>query len=149
MPLFHYGDVIYDCLTQQNAIMLQRLQNSALCLILDTGWDTHTAHMHAELNLLTLDQRRKHHTCHQTYKIYHDGIPNSLTNMIKPRVRIADRHTRSNEKTLLEIPNYKLNVTRKNYSYRGPSLWNILEEYIKDSTSLRIFKGSLYHSSQL
>ena len=85
MPLFDYGDVIYDCLNQHHLMMLQRLQNSALRLILDVGWEAHTAQMHAELNLLTLEQRRKHHTCHQTYKMHQEGTPSNLKDIIKTR----------------------------------------------------------------
>ena len=149
VPLFDYGDVIYDCLTQHDSLMLQRLQDSALRLILDADWDTRTALMHEELNVITLEKRRKHHTCHQTYKIYRDGTPDKLREIIKPLTRATSIHTRSADKILLEIPNYKLNVTRKSYNYRGPFLWNDLEEYIKRSGSLEVFKKSLYYSSKL
>ena len=53
MPLFDYGDIIYDGLNQRDNIMLQRLQNSALRIILDVKRDCSTELMHSELNLLT------------------------------------------------------------------------------------------------
>ena len=149
MPLFDYGDIIYDGLNQRDSIMLQRLQNSALRIILDVNREHSTELMHSELNLLKLEQRRKHHTCHQTYRIHIEETPPHLGKIIKPVVHRSERYLRSSDKSLLEVPNFRLNVARRSYNYRGPVLWNKLKECIKESQSLAVFKSSLYTSSHI
>ncbi len=126
--------------------MLQRLQNSALRIILDVNREYNTEMMHSELNLIPLEKRRRHHTCHQTYRIHIEKTPAHLSQIIKPIVTCSDRYLRSADKSLLKVPKYHLNVSRRSYNYRGPTYWNKLEECIKDSQSLPVFKSSLYTS---
>ena len=34
LPIIDYGDILYDCITQKNAMILQRIQNMALKSVL-------------------------------------------------------------------------------------------------------------------
>ena len=55
LPIFDYAYCIYDCLTQQDLYQLQKLQNCAMCNILQCPRLEHTVIMHSELNRLRLE----------------------------------------------------------------------------------------------
>ena len=48
MPMFDYADIIYDCLFQRETEKLQKLQNSAMRIILKRDIRVHTADMLVE-----------------------------------------------------------------------------------------------------
>ena len=62
LPIFDYADFVWDCLSQQDTLTLQKLQNMALRNILNVPRLTPTEHIHTQLNQDKLDTRRKKHT---------------------------------------------------------------------------------------
>ena len=83
------------------------------------------------------------------YKIAIEQIPPNMCKIIKPVTHHNERYLRSKNKNLLEVPKYRLNASQRSYNYRGPVYWNKLEENIKSSESLALFKSSLYTSNTL
>ena len=78
MPIIDYGDVIYDCMSQKDAAILQRLQNMAFKNILRVPHLTPTVETHHELDMLTLCDRRTLHTATQMFKVEHNLCPASV-----------------------------------------------------------------------
>ena len=149
VPLFDYGDIAFDCLTLKDSDTLQKLQNAALCLILLALKETHIKDMHSDLNLITLAERRKHHSCHQVYKNLQGEAPAKITQMTQEVQSEHSMSLRSVQQHILYVPNYRLESTPKGFRYRGPHTWNLVEEDCKHSTSLPSFKRSLYNSNYL
>ena len=129
--------------------MLQRLQNGALQLILDAQKDTSVDLMHTQLNLDYLIKRRKKHTCYQVYKVANDLSPENLKNIIWKPTTQCRMKLRSRNLNLLEVPVANLELTRRGFHYRGPKVWNGIEEDIKNEETLKSFKRALNCSSQV
>ncbi len=94
-PLFDYADVVYNCLTQMDTHLLQKLQNSALRLILNCDWTTRTEEMHKELYLDFLRGRCLHHSQAQVYKCLNGLAPKRLAEMMMFRSHDHCMTTRS------------------------------------------------------
>ena len=58
LPLFDYGDVLYDCLFQKDTAILQRLQKCAMRSMLNTNRYEHIIDMQNNLGLNPLEVRR-------------------------------------------------------------------------------------------
>ncbi len=83
VPLFDYGDVVYNCLTQKDSNTLQVLQNSALRAVLNVDYNTHIEDMHKELELDRLSMHREKHTCHMTYKGLNELAPPTICQLLQ------------------------------------------------------------------
>ena len=81
-PLFDYADVVYNCLTQYDSNVLQKLKNSALRLILNRDKTTSTVAMHNELNFDFPSDRCLQHCQTQVYKYLNGLAPQRLTKMM-------------------------------------------------------------------
>ena len=66
-----YCDVVYDCLSASDSAKLQKVQNSALCIVLQPD-RSHVADLYKDLNLNHLAHRRHMHTLNQVYKCVHE-----------------------------------------------------------------------------
>ena len=97
---------------QSDVQMLQRLQNSALQMILNEDKYASTLMMHNQLNLLTLNLRRKHHLCHQIYEDINNLAPNYISDKLQKVEHLDSRTTRATTQDLLQIPRYRLQQTK-------------------------------------
>jgi len=92
--------------------------------------------------------RIKFRLCVQVYKSLHGMAPAYLEELCRPVSDIdGRRHLRSACRGLLDVPRVKLSTYgRRSFSYAGPSAWNALPDYLKNSTlSLSVFKKQLKH----
>ena len=65
------------------------------------------------------------------------------------RTLVSDQHnlnTRAAASHKLLVPNVHLSVCRKAFKYRGPQLWNLVEDDITEKESLDSFKRSIRSS---
>ncbi len=146
VPLFDYGDVIYDCLYQQDSDKLQKLQNAALRIIYRQPGDTPVVEMHRRGNIMCLEDRRHLHVCHQTYKCIHDLAPASISSKL---VKVKDRHgirTRGATEGNLVVPTCRLQMCTRDFCVRGPVNWNVLDSHHKECVTLNSFKTAIYNS---
>ena len=135
LPHFDYCDTTYGCTSTVNLNKLQLVQNSACRTVLRCGKREPIANMHKDLNILTLEIRRKLHLSMDCHKAIHTN--NSMTRYFQTR---ATRTTRAGDKRLV-IPNLKTNMGRKAFSYRGPSHWEGLPVHLKNIKSPDVFKS--------
>ena len=68
LPHIDYCDLVYMNTTEKNLNKLQMIQNCACRIILGADNDTSVQHMHQELDLPTLNQRRKYHQALDCFK---------------------------------------------------------------------------------
>ena len=94
----------------------------------------------------TRHKRRHKHTCHEAYKCYSGLAPPSLCNMFQRVGEVHDRNTRLAEPNNVIIRNVRLQSARRDFAYRGPFYWQMLDRDIKTSKSLGQFKGRLNRS---
>ena len=96
LPIFDYGDVIYNCISTTDSKTLQVLQNMAFKFILGVPLLTPTAYIHQELEMYTLQDRRSIHSATLMYQVDKAMCPPPVLRLFKRRLEITDRHTRMN-----------------------------------------------------
>ena len=121
---------------------LQLIQNSACRTILWLPKDTSIKHMHQELQILMLKDRKTYHMyveCHKN--IY--GIDSSLKFMFVRESDQRERRTRNSDALSMVVPLFRTFVGRKAFSYRGPHSWNTLDRPTSMMDSINVFKSHL------
>ena len=102
--------------------------------------------MHSELRIDKLDNRRHKHTCHEAYKCFSGLSPANLCSMFQ---RVGEQHDVNTRQAVPEnvvIPNVRLQIARRDFAYRGPFYWQLLDSDIRTAESLGQFKGRLNRS---
>ncbi len=119
LPIFDYADYVWDCLTQQDTLTLQKLQNMALKNILNVPRLTPTDHIHTTLKQDRLENRRRKHTAACMYDIHHGTAPRCLNEMFIRLNQIHNRQTRRNNDLNYYVPRMNLEMSKHNFKYRG------------------------------
>ena len=126
--------------------MLQRVQNCALRIILQADKRTHIAEMHQALDLMYTADRRHMHTLLQTNKCLNELVPAKVCSQLMKIETVHNRQTRSATQQELYIPFRRLDLTKKAFRIRGPSLWTLVDDDLKDKPSIDSFKHGLMKS---
>ena len=144
LPIFDYGDFVFDTLTVKDKFKLQKLQNCAIRNILKAEWMTPSLQMHSELQLLTLNNRRKYHTACEMHKIFHKTAPAIITEKFKSINEVHGMNTRSATRNDIYITKCKTNLGQQNFMVRGPSEWVCIPDEVKGIFDKKEFKQVLY-----
>ncbi len=123
---------MYDCLTAMDTYKIQKLQSSALRIVLYETKRAHISDMHRQLNVVSLEDRRHIHTIGQVFKCLHEMAPQSVCQQLQ---RVETGHgmaMRSSTKIKLALPALSLDTRRKSFKYRCPYFWNTLDDEIED-----------------
>ena len=139
LPIFEYCDFIFDCLNQQDATLLECLQNASFRNISGFYRMTTGTAMRTELNQDSLSLRREHHTLNEMYKIVHKMSPDKICSLFSfsfNDIRTLGSETRQD----LNVPRCKLECGKSNFVYRGSIKWNRLPIGLRNANSLKAFK---------
>lgn len=139
LPIIDYNDIIYELMTKQQEIKLQRIQNKALRII-HMGKTLSTEEMHNLSGISYLAQRREQHLLALMYKraFKEEYIDNTV------------RITRQGDSKLLLLPTPKTNKIMNAPIYRGSKIWNDLPNKIRNASSFLVFKNLIrFHQSGL
>ena len=137
-----YGLSIWDCTTEVNLNRAQRIQNLLARIICNNFDYIHSRGIDLvrSLKLQTIRGRRDYFLCVLMFKCIHGLAPHYLSNDVTMHVDIHGYDTRSAENMDLYIPRCAKEIYKRNFLYKGSSLWNKLPPWVKESTSLNDFK---------
>ena len=145
--MLDYCDIIYNCLSQRDSFRLQKIQNSALRIVLQTSKRISITELHYVHNLDTLVNRCHKHVMHYAYRGIHGMCPPSFCGLFTDlNSRYVSTTTRGSSSKNVCIPNFKLEFARKSFSYRGPMFWNLVDTNVKQADSFNQFKQLLNNS---
>jgi hypothetical protein len=117
---------------------LQRIQNSAVRLILEKSKRDSISECYNILHWLKIEERSVFKLLMTVYKCLHcEGAPTLLCNLLIPAT------TSRNSSHMLQITFNKTSLGRRAFSYTAPRLWNSLPSSIRSSPSLPVFKSKL------
>ena len=71
------------------------------------------------------------------YKCANNLAPEYLCAKFKKRSSVHNRTTRNNDK--FEIPSFRSATDQRTFAYRAVSLWNMLEEDLRNATTVKFF----------
>ena len=75
------------------------------------------------------------------FKCIHGIAPDYLSNEIIMAIEVSERTRRNVNENDVFIPYVNINGTRNSFSYRGPVVWNSLEDHLKECTDINDFKN--------
>ena len=146
LPVLDYADVIYDCLSAKDSPELQKWQNCALRIVQHADRLTSTKTLHENSKILYLSDRRHAHSCTQMYKVANKLCPSTISDKFVQAGAHHDRVTRAVTRNDIVLPEVRLEISRKNFTYRGPYFWSFVYEDLKLCPSLLSFKRNLLAS---
>ena len=106
-------------------------------------YNDHTSPLFKDLCILKFTDVIYYLNCIFLYKYHHNQLPAAFNNLFTP---VSSRHkyeTRAASKNSYCIPSIKTNYGKFNIRYRGASLWNDLDNSLKQTTSLHKFKSTI------
>ena len=143
---FDYAAPAYDCLSQKELYMLQKVQNCALRIILKCDRRTHIRDMHQNLKLHYLADWGHMLTLNQMYNCVNGLVPISLCNQITLFIDVQTWVTRATNSLDAIVPRFNMETSQRSFHYRGPCYWNLIDDNIRDSSTIDKFKRNLYKS---
>jgi hypothetical protein len=139
-----YCLTVWGQTSSDNMFSVQRFQNRAARIIFQ-NFDYDTVHgFSLVLNSpwLTVEERRDYLTLLTVYKALNNLGPYALSDMFTYVSDIHDRVTRQADNDDLYISQVRTNYMKKSLQYTGAYLWNKIPPYIRNVSSLNLFKIS-------
>ena len=138
-PLLEYANTLWDNCTDNECNQLEKVQQSAIRVILGAKKGTSHEFLYGESNLEKLVHRRKRQKLIQFYKIQHNMAPATLQELVPQQTRERTPYTLRTGNNISVI---KTN-TQSLYQSFFPSVireWNILTTQIKESPTIERFR---------
>ena len=142
-----YGNALFADATKSTTDKVQRVLNAAARVISSTRkFDRGRSRIiRDDLRWLNVPQRVTFKVCMTVYKCLHGLAPPYLAELCVPVADVgARRRLRSASRGLLDSPRFNMsNYGRRAFSFAGLRAWNSLPEYLRQASSLSVFKRSL------
>ena len=142
-PFFDYAcNAWYPNLNKKLKTRLQTAQNKCIRFCLKLGDRTSIRSQELEkINWLPIHERVSQYSVCSVYKYFAKTCPNYFEELYFPAETNGVLTRFSFRK--LTLPRRNSNAGQKALSYMGPSLWNILDNSLKNSISLNAFKHNI------
>jgi hypothetical protein len=129
-PHFSYCDAVYNDLTVELSLKLQRAQNYCLRFVYNLRWDDHISSYYHSASILNLENRRKFNILKLLHKTLYNKSPVYLLNRFSFSSQISNRSTR-NSSSMLVIPRHRTVMFNKSFTVSAARYWNSLPDEIK------------------
>ena len=140
LPHIDYCSTVWgNVICKSDLKRLQRIQNSAMRIILECPARTHICDMLKTLNWLNIEQRLFFNLCCQMWKITNRKSPSYLDNIAEECNKIHLYNTRAASRNDLHITNCHKNSLKAN----GSRAWNSLPIEIREQKNFKSFKSVL------
>ena len=138
-----YCNSLMTGMTKKNVQELQKIQNAASRFIYGQRRWRGTTQLRKELHFLPVAERIMFKTCVLVYKCLNGLAPDYLSGRLLKRKTKSIRLRADEDKLLLEVPYPNYKTTERAFSVSGPRLWNNLPRQLRESETLKRFKGDL------
>lgn len=144
LPLMDYGNLVWG--DKENITLMdsvQVCQNKTAKIIL--GLPSHSSASAAlqSLDWIPLNLRRKFNRCIYVYKYLHNLIDFDF--QLQLNADVHDHNTRRRKD--FHLPRVKRKWGKQRFTYHALQDWNSLNQHIRESTSLSLFKNNLKNLS--
>ena len=137
-PHFSYCCSVWGNCSKRTIDNLQKVQNRAARIVMNSGYDASAAPLIQSLGWPTISNLIHKETATLIYKSLNDLAPGYMRNLFARCSESNGRVLRSTD-TDLKLPLLKTSAGQKSFSYRGARLWNSLSREAKVATSLSAF----------
>lgn len=144
-PKIDYAISVWGITSQQNIDKVQRLQNRAARII--TGnfdyVNVRGIDLVKRLKWMTVNDRCTYFISLLMFKCIHGLAPDYLCNEITMHVDVAERLGRMFNVNNVYVPFSNLEIFKKAFVYKGPTIWNSLPDSMKEIHTLDSFKRNM------
>ena len=142
-PLFQFNDFVYDHLSKCNREKLQVLQNTCLRICLMCDKRTPRQVLFEQSKVKPLDVQRLEHMASIVYQGINQESTPFINNLFTKSHSGGNRILRSDINDDISVPHTNLHVCRGNIRYRGPVIYNQIDNDIRGAKSHKSFKSRL------
>ncbi len=141
-PLIDYGCVVWGNCSKELLLKVHKCMKMYARSILNIKdkHATRTTQLFKTLGWMPIDVRVKYFEGIQMYNIINDTAPQYLRECFTHVSGVHRHNTRNRHRDNLTVPSFKLATGQRSFMYRGAILWNCLDEHIKCSPTIDIFK---------
>ena len=140
-PYLHYCIIVWGSTYKTNLRRLVSLQKRVIRIISKSTFDSHSDPIFKELELLKLSDIRQLELGKLMFSLNHSLLPPKFNNYFSLNKQVHSYATRhAND---FHLPSCRINLRKFSVSFQGPTYYNTIENDIKESNSLHLFKTKL------
>ena len=140
LPHLDYGMLVWSNCGESNLNKLQKLQNTAMRIILGAPFRTHIKDMLKSLGFVDVRNRISYVTGCMMYKMINGMTPSYLNGLFKYVNNVHSVCTRQSQAGNLYIPKCNTNYGKNSFRYKGSVLWNVISRNIRNCNTITSFK---------
>ena len=107
-------------------------------MIANSEWNTHTAPLFLDLNILTIHQLNLLHVALFMYKVYNNLLPQYFIDMFVPNCTVHSHNTRQRDD--FHVPYHRLVSTSNSIRVYGVNVWNSICKDVRNIKSLKLIR---------
>ena len=138
-----YCSPLWDTCDKTLKDNLQTLQNRAARIIYRANYDTRSKDILKNLQLDSLDVRRKKLKCVFLYKVLNGISATCLRENLERLTALSRGYDLRDSETDLKLPKPRTNFLKRSFKYSASALWNNLPIDMKNATTMNEFKRLL------
>lgn len=142
-PILDYCCLVYNGLTNELDLKLQRLINCCVRFVYDLRRDVHISPYRHELGWLSVRSRRAYFLGITMFKVLNYEVPSYIQELFQRAAPTNDRASRR-QASPFQIPIHRTASFHNSFSISGVYLWNSLPAPVKSSPDIKIFKSRLF-----
>ena len=142
-PYFDYCSPLWDTCDKTLKDNLQTLQNRAARIIYGANYDIRSKGILKNLQLDSLDVRRKKLKCVFLYKVLNGISAPCLRENLERLTSLSRGYDLRDSETDLKLPKPRTNFLKRSFKYSASALWNNLPIDAKKATTMNEFKRLL------
>ena len=140
-PYLHYCIIVWGSTYKTNLRRLVSLQKRGIRIISKSTFDSHSDPIFKELELLKLSDIRQLELGKLMFSLNHSLLPSKFNDYFSLNKQVHSYATRhAND---FHLPFCRTNLRKFSVSFQGPTYYNSIENDIKESNSLHLFKTKL------
>lgn len=143
LPHFDYGCLVYNDLSGELNLKLERVLNACVRFIFDVPIFEHITPFYHRLGWMRLETRRSYILGTFLYNLFKNKSPGYLHDLFKFRCEMGVRALRSSAERIV-IPNHRTAAYGGSFMIASARLWNSLPSEIRSMKSLGRFKRLLF-----
>ena len=141
-PIREYSSIVWDGCSQQDSISLDRLQNEAARIVTGLTRSVTLENLYRECGWSSLPDRHKQHKPAFMYRSANLLVPSYISDLIPPIVRETTNYPIRNRNDIA-TPFCRTELFRKSCIPSSVTMWNSLDDNLRNSSSLNSFKYNL------
>ncbi len=138
LPHLDYGLIIRSNCGTTHLNKIQKLQNTAMRIILSAPFRTHIKDMLRTLGFMDVRSRISYVIGCMMYKVLNGMAPSYLNDLFKNVNSIHSLCTRQSKAGDLYIPRCNTNYGKNTFQYKGCILWNVTDRNIRNYSLLTV-----------